>query len=76
MGNPVKSLFGGTPKYNAPAPLPPPPQRSDEETAALAEEQRKKYASAGQGRAGTFLTSGGTTQGFSAVRYLGGAGAT
>lgn len=77
MGKPLGKILGtSTPKYNAPEPLPPAPERSDAETAALAEEQRKKYASAGQGRAGTFLTAGGTTQGFSAVRYLGGAGAT
>lgn len=75
MGKPLSSIMGVS-KPRAPAPLPPPPERSDDETAALAEEQRRRYSSAGQGRAGTFLTSAGTTPGFSAVRYLGGAGAT
>lgn len=71
MGNPFK-----TAKPAKVAPLPAAPERSDDETASLAEEQRKRYASSGDGRASTFLTAGGTTQGFSAVRYLGGAAAT
>lgn len=58
-----------------PAPLPPPPDRSDAQTQSLADEQRKRF-SGSQGRASTFLTAGGTQQGSSAVRFLGGAAKT
>lgn len=72
------SIFGGgkTAPPPTPAPLPPAPERSDAQTQELAATQRKKFALSGDGRASTFLTSGGTSQGYSAVRYLGGAGKT
>lgn len=55
-----------------PEPLPPPPERSDAETESLAEEQKKRFTSStARGRASTFLTGGGVTEGTSAVRFLG-----
>ena len=69
--------FGGNaPSIKPVDPLPPPPERSDAQTLALAAEQRKKFAGAGDGRASTFLTAGGTTAASSAVKFLGGAGRT
>ena len=59
-----------------PKPLPPAPERSDVQTEQLAAEQRKRFAGASGGRASTFLTSGGTSAGSSAVRFLGGAART
>ena len=73
MGNPFAK-----PKVTPvvkPDPLPPAPERTDTETQVLADEQRKRYASGG-GRASTFLSGGGVSQGSSAVRFLGGASAT
>lgn len=60
----------------APEPLPPAPSRTDAETTALAEEQRRRFAPGRTGRASTFLTQSGVTQGSAAVRFLGGATAT
>lgn len=74
MGNPFKKPK--TPAVVIPDPLPPAPERSDAETENLAEEQRRRFSGAQGGRASTFLTAGGTTQGSSAVRFLGGAAAT
>lgn len=75
MGNPFKTPKPPKPAP-APDPLPPPPERSDAETDKLAEEQRRKFAGGSGGRASTYLTATGTTQGSSAVRFLGGAAAT
>lgn len=72
MGNPFSKPKAAP--VVMPEPLPPPPERSDSETQALADEQRRKFAT--PGRAATFLTGAGTTQGSSAVRFLGGAAAT
>ena len=74
MGNPFSKPK--KPRVVQPDPLPPPPERSDAETEALADEQRRRFAGASGGRASTFLTSGGTSAGSSAVRFLGGASAT
>lgn len=70
------SIFGSAPKPQMPPPLPPTPERTDTETASLADAQRRRFAASGDGRAATFLTGGGLTQGSSAVRYLGGAAQT
>lgn len=67
---------GGPAPAPIPAPLPPPPARSDAQTQALADEQRRKYAAGDSGSAQTYLTTSGTTDSSSAVRYLGGAAKT
>lgn len=70
---------GGSAPAPSPAPraLPAPPERSDEKTASLAESQRSKFSSSkSKGRASTFLSGGSTTQGSSAVRFLGSSGKT
>lgn len=72
-------LFDGPSKPDPvplPAPLPPAPERSDVQTQQLADQQRKRFAGAGGGRVSTYLTSGGTTSGSAAVRFLGGAART
>lgn len=61
----------------APVPeLPPPPARTELETAELAEENRMRNRPRSGGRAATFLTQLGLTEGSSAVRFLGGSAAT
>jgi hypothetical protein len=64
------------PKKPKVAPAPPPPERTDSETTALADEQRRRAVGAEDGRAASFLTSSGLTEGSAAVRFLGGAART